>query len=145
MPCCRCLPPSSLHVLGTFGSPLNWVSGGWGFSRVVATFSHVGGSFNLFMATTGGALMIPSFRISGYLLHVEYISCVIANCGQHQWTIPSLFSIALAWCLTGRKHYQEITIMLLSLYSFLWLFFLLTSSGWFCHCSMWLYFSQGTS
>ena len=29
--------------------------GGWvvgGFSKVVATFNHVGGSFNIFMATT---------------------------------------------------------------------------------------------
>ena len=29
------------------------MGGGWGVSKVVATFSHVGGSFNLFMATTG--------------------------------------------------------------------------------------------
>ena len=29
------------------------------------------------------------------LLYVEHISCVITNCGQHQWAIPSLFSIAL--------------------------------------------------
>ena len=29
-----------------------WVGVG-GFSKVVATFSHVGGSFNLFMATPG--------------------------------------------------------------------------------------------
>ena len=27
--------------------------------------------------------------------HVEHISCVITNCGQLQWAIPSLFSIAL--------------------------------------------------
>ena len=28
------------------------LGGGGGFSKVVATFNHVGGSFNLFMATT---------------------------------------------------------------------------------------------
>ena len=67
----------------------------WGFSKVVATFNHVGGSFNLFMATTGDVLIIPPFRILGYVLNVEHISCVITNCGQHQWAIPSLFSIAL--------------------------------------------------
>ena len=66
-----------------------------GFSKVVATFNHVSGSFNLFMATTGGVWIIPSFRICGYVLYVEHISCVIMNCGQHQWAMPSLFSIAL--------------------------------------------------
>ena len=35
-----------------------------GFSKVVATFNHVGGSFNLFMATTRGYLN-PSFWILG--------------------------------------------------------------------------------
>ena len=69
---------------------------GWrSISWVVATFNHVGGSFNLSMAATGGVWIIPSFRIWGYVLHVEHISCVITNCGQHQWVIPSLFSIAL--------------------------------------------------
>ena len=29
------------------------VGGGGGFSKVVATFSHVGGSFNLFLAPNG--------------------------------------------------------------------------------------------
>ena len=66
-----------------------------GFSKVVATFNHVGGSFNLFKATTGGVWIIPSFRVWIYVLHVEHITCVITNFGQHQWDIPSLFSIAL--------------------------------------------------
>ena len=69
---------------------------GWrSFSWVVATFNHVGGSFNLSMAATGDVWIIPSFRIWGYVLYVEPISCVITNCGQLQWAIPSLFSIAL--------------------------------------------------
>ena len=69
---------------------------GWrSISWVVATFSHVGGSFNLSMAATGDVWIIPSFRIWGYVLHVEHISCVITNCSQLQWAIPSLFSIAL--------------------------------------------------
>ena len=69
---------------------------GWrSISWVVATFNHVGGSFNLSMAATGDVWIIPSFRIWGYVLHVEHISCVITNCGQLQWAISSLFSMAL--------------------------------------------------
>ena len=71
-----------------------WVGVG-GFSKVVASFNHVGGSFNLYMAVTRGVWIIPSFRIWDYVLHVEHISCVITNCGQHQWAIHSLFSVAL--------------------------------------------------
>ena len=71
-----------------------WVGVG-GFSKVVATFNHVGGSFNLFMATTRDVWIIPSFRIWDYVLHVVHISCVITNSGQHQWVIPSPLLIAL--------------------------------------------------
>ena len=70
--------------------------GVWGFSQVVATFNHVGRSFNLYMATTRDVSIIPSFRICNfYVLHVEHISCVITNCGRHQWVIPSPLLIAL--------------------------------------------------
>ena len=47
------------------------------------------------MAITGDVWLIPSFRIWGYMLHVEHISCVITNCGQYQWVIPSPLPIAL--------------------------------------------------
>ena len=80
------------------------------FSKVVATFNHVCGSFDLFMATTGHVWIVPSFRISGYVLYVEHISCVITNCGQHQWVIPALFSIAFEALLE-----ENITRKLLSL------------------------------
>ena len=43
----------------------------------------------------GDVRIIPSFWNWGYVLHVEHVSCVIMNCGQHLWAIPSLFSIAL--------------------------------------------------
>ena len=43
----------------------------------------------------GDDWIIPSFRIWDYVLHVEHISCVITNCGQHQWVIPSPLSIGL--------------------------------------------------
>ena len=57
-----------------------WVGVG-GFFKVVATFSHLGGSFNLSMATTRGVRIIPSFRIWDYVLHVEHLPCVITICG----------------------------------------------------------------
>ena len=66
---------------------------GWelgGFSKLMVNFNHVGRSFNLFMATTADVWIILPFRIWGYMLHVEHISCVITNCGQHQWVILSL-------------------------------------------------------
>ena len=62
-----------------------WVGGG--FSKVVATFNHVGGSFNLFMATTGSVSIIPCFQIWDNVMHIEHISCVVTNCGEHQWVI----------------------------------------------------------
>ena len=84
---------------------------GWrSISWVVATFNHVSGSFNLSMAATRDVWIIPSFQIWGYVLHVEHISCVITNCGQLQWAIPSLFSIALYALLE-----KNITRKLLSL------------------------------
>ena len=42
---------------------LTHVGGDGEFSKVVATFNHVGGSFDLFMATTGNVWKIPSFQI----------------------------------------------------------------------------------
>ena len=72
---------------------IEWVGVG-GFSKVAATFNHVGGSLNLYKATTGDVWVIPSFRIWAYVLHVEHISYVITNCGQHQRVIPSPLSIA---------------------------------------------------
>ena len=51
--------------------------------------------FKLFMATTGDVWIILSFRIWDYVLHVDHVWCVITNCGQCQWVIPSPLSIAL--------------------------------------------------
>ena len=90
---CVC-PSACLFLCQRTSQSDKWVGVG-GFSKVVATFSLVGGSFNLSMATTGDVWIIPSFRIWDYVLHVEYVSCVITNCGQHQWVICSPLSIAL--------------------------------------------------
>ena len=88
--CAACYP---VFQQSLFPFSLLWVGFG-GFSKVVATFNHMGRSFNLFMATTGDVWIIPSFRVWGYV-HVEHISCVITNCAQHQWVILSPLSIAL--------------------------------------------------
>ena len=62
----------------------------WGDSHL----QHMGG-FNILSATTGDVSIIPSIRIWGYVLHVERVSCVMTNCGQHHWVIPSRFLITL--------------------------------------------------
>ena len=64
---------------------------GWrSISWVVATFNHVGGSFNLSMAAAGDVWIIPSFRIWGYVLHDEHISCVITDSIVANFSEPSL-------------------------------------------------------
>ena len=47
-----------------------------------------------FCTTTGDVWIIPYLLIWGYVQHVDHVGCVITNCGQHKWVIPSL-SIAL--------------------------------------------------
>ena len=47
-----------------------------GFSKVVATFSHVGGSFNLFMATTGEVWIIPPFTLGQFWPSGIVVACV---------------------------------------------------------------------
>ena len=70
---------------------IRWV-GVWGFSKVVPSSAMWVGSF---MGIPKDVWIIPYFRIWGYVLHVEHISCVITNCGQHQWVLPSSLSKAL--------------------------------------------------
>ena len=64
-----------------------WLLGS--FSKVVATFSRVGHSFTLFKCHHCGCLNHPIFPVLGFVLHIEHVSCVITNCGQQQWVIPS--------------------------------------------------------
>ena len=62
-------------ILSSFVSTyLAKVDGGWGLFKVVATFSHVGRSFDLFMATTGDVsnlqwqvILIGAFTFFGFL------------------------------------------------------------------------------
>ena len=126
-----------------------WVGG---FSKVVATFNHVGGSLNLFMATTRDVWIIPSFLIWDHVLHVERISCVITNCGQHPF---SVLNSSLAALLEENIRKQlSLSLDLFSkillfqvtfIYSFLFLSFLLTFFRLVYYYSMWLYFSKGTN
>ena len=71
---------------------------------------HISWSFIYLSSTTVDVWMIPSFQMWGYMLHVEHISCVITNCGQHQGVIPSPFSIALkpGWRKTLLENYFPI-------------------------------------
>ena len=85
-----------------------WVGVG-GFSKVVATFNHVGGSFNLFMATTGDVWIIPSFS--------NLVLCAVCwahfMCHHKLWptSVSHPFSfLNSSLGLAGGKHYQKITI-----------------------------------
>ena len=54
-------------------------------SKVVLTFNYLARSFNLFNYHYAGcANNHIYFRIWGYVLHVEHVSCAITNCGKHQ-------------------------------------------------------------
>ena len=56
---------SSTHLPQDKMAAILAVGRGWGVSKVVATFNHVGGSFNLFMATTWDVRIIQSFSNLG--------------------------------------------------------------------------------
>ena len=72
------------------------VVGVGGFSKVVATFNHVGGSFNLFLATTGDVWIIPSFRICimGCMLSMFHVSSRIVDNISESSLLLSQFSAA---------------------------------------------------
>ena len=98
---------TALILQGFQISPRNFVGGGLGsFSKVVVTFDHVGRPFIFSSTNTGDVWIIPSFQIWGYVLHVEYVSCVITNCGQHHWVIPSPLNSFIV--LIGGKHYRKL-------------------------------------
>ena len=87
---------------------LRWVGGG-GFSKVVATFNHVGGAFNLFMATTGDVRIIPSF--SNFRLCAAYWAHFM--CHHELWltSVSHLFSsLNSSSDSAGGKDYQKTTI-----------------------------------
>ena len=103
--------------------------------------------------TTKDMWIIPSFRIWGYVLHVDPISCVITNYGQHQWVIPSHLSIALEALLEENTTRKLLSLsldlffkILLFQVAFL-IFFSIAIFYPYCllvgYCSMWPYFSPG--
>ena len=94
-----------------YGANLGWirVGGVWGFSKVVATFSHVGVSFNILTATTGDVWIIPSFRILGLC------AALWAHFMCHHELWPTSASHPFSFLnsslgLAGGKYYQKITI-----------------------------------
>ena len=61
--------------------------------------------------STGDVWIIPPLWIWDYVLHV---SCVITNCGQHQWAIPSPLNSSLGFA--GGKHNQKLLSLSLDLF-----------------------------
>ena len=117
------------------------VGGGWVFINVVATFSHVGGSFNLFLATTGDVWIIFSNLGLCAACGARFM------CHHELWptSVSHPFSsLNISLGFAGGKHYQKITIAIFRLvlqnfaipvcsryilfYHYL---FSLLSSGWF--------------
>ena len=129
------------------------VGGGWGFIRWWPPSSMWVGPPIFSSTTTRDVWMIPSFRIWNYVLHVEHISCVIMNCGQHQWAVPCI-SIAL-YALLEENNTWKLLFLYADLFFKILLFhvaflillriviFFLTFFWLGCYCSMWLCFSPG--
>ena len=83
---------------------------GWrSISWVVATFNHVGGSFNLSMTATGDVWISPSF------FNLGLCAAWWAHFMCHQELWPTSVSHPFSFLnsslgLAGEKHYQKITI-----------------------------------
>ena len=106
---------------------------GWGsFFKVVVTLNHVGGSFNL---NHRDVWIIPSFRMWGYVLHVE----ARFMCHHELWLISVSHPFS---SLSSALLDEDITRKLLSSYSFLSLYLL--SSGWFVIVVCNSYFIHGS-
>ena len=85
-----------------------WV-GGWGLFLSWWSPSTMWAGPLILLHNCRDVWIIPSFRIRDYILHAEHAPCVITNCGQHQWVIPSPLSIPLLGLAEG-KHYLKTTI-----------------------------------
>ena len=119
-------------------SPIIWVGGDGGFSKAVAAFNHVGGSFNLFVATARDVWIIPSFGIWHYVLYVSH----------------PFSSLSSSLGFAGGNRCQKITIPIFRLvlrnfalpcyfpYIIFCRYFFLTFFRLVCHCSLWLFFSK---
>ena len=114
-----------------------WVGVG-GFFNLVATFNHVGGSFRIMCC------MLRTFHV---------LSWIMANISQSSLLLSQQL-LRFCWRKTLPGNYYAYLetfsskfscSRLLSLYSFLLLFFFLTFFRLVYYCSMWLYFGQGTS
>ena len=67
------------------------------FSRLAKILDYKDCYFPYYLSCLTLGLFCASLSATswGYLLHVEHMSCVVTNCVQHQWVIPSLFSMFL--------------------------------------------------
>ena len=79
------------------------MDGGWSiFLRCWLPTTMWVGPLMFSSSTTNYVWIITSLHVLDYLLSMEHISCVIANCGQHQWV-----------SLAGGKHDQKITVLII--------------------------------
>ena len=133
-----------------------WVGVG-GFSKVVATFNHVGGSFNLLLPPPGDVWIIPS-EFSNLRLCTACWARFM--CHHELWptSVSHPFSLNSSCGFAGGKHYQKITIPIfrpvlqnfaipgyfpyILFYHYL---FSLPSSGWFVIAVCGSISVQGTS
>ena len=86
-----------------------WWMGVGGFSKVVATFNHIGGSINLIMSEYSNLF---EFRVMWCICWAHFM------CQYELWptSVSHTFSfLNSSWCLAGGKHYQKITIPILRL------------------------------
>ena len=87
-----------------------------GFSEAVATFNHVGGSFNLFMATTGDVWIIPFSNLA-----VCAVCSAHFRCHHELWptSVSHPFSsLSSSLCFAGGKRCQKFTIPIFRLVLF---------------------------
>ena len=72
------------------------VGSGWGLFHSWLSHSTTGvGPLIFSRTTTGDVWIIPSFRVWGYVLHIEHLQFVITNWDEHQSVIFSLLLIVL--------------------------------------------------
>ena len=130
------------------------VGGDWEFSKVVATFSRVGGSLKSFYGHHRGCLNNPIISNLGL--------CAVCwahfMCHYELWPTSvghpfSFLNTCSSWGLTGGKHYQKEVFRFVlqnftipAYFPYILFYSCLFSLLFFwlaCYCSMWFYFSSG--
>ena len=121
--------------------------------KMVFTFNHEGGSFNLFITNTADVWVIPSFwGVMCCMLSMVFM------CHYEKWPTwvsHHFSSLDSSLGLAGGKHYHEIDITIFRLvlqnfalpggfpYILICHYFFIFTFFWLdCYCSMWLFLSR---